>query len=64
MRWRLLLEEYGPDIRHISGVENVVADAISRLPMAQNDENESSTSKILGGGRYAVLRLIQLLLPL
>ena len=46
MRWRLLLEEYGPDIRHISGVENVVADAISRLPMAQNDENESSTSKI------------------
>jgi hypothetical protein len=46
MRWCLLLEEYRPDIRHISGVENVVADAISRLPMAQNDENESSTVKI------------------
>jgi hypothetical protein len=45
MRWCLLLEEYRPDIRHISGVENVVADAISRLPMAQNDENESSTVK-------------------
>ena len=33
MRWRLLLEEFGPDIRHITGEANVVADAISRLPM-------------------------------
>ena len=44
MRWRLLLEEYGPDIRHIKGVDNVVADAISRLPMANDDE--PSTDKV------------------
>jgi len=30
-RWRLLLEEYGPEIVHIPGIQNTVADAISRL---------------------------------
>ena len=30
-RWRLLLEEYGPEIVHIPGIHNTVADAISRL---------------------------------
>ena len=29
--WRLLLEEYAPKIVYIKGVDNVVADAISRL---------------------------------
>jgi len=28
---RLLLEEYGPEIVHIKGIHNTVADAISRL---------------------------------
>ena len=32
MRWRLLLEEYGPEIVYIKGPRNVVADALSRLP--------------------------------
>ena len=27
-RWRLLLEEYGPEIIHIKGIHNTVADAI------------------------------------
>ena len=30
-RWRLLLEEYGPEIIYIKGVDNTVADALSRL---------------------------------
>ena len=30
-RCRLLLEEYGPEIIYIKGVDNTVADAISRL---------------------------------
>jgi len=30
-RWRLLLEEFGPEIEYIKGVDNTVADAISRL---------------------------------
>ena len=29
--WRLLLEEFGPKIVHIKGIQNTVADAISRL---------------------------------
>ena len=35
MRWRLILEESGPDIKHIKGEDNIVADAISRLPMSE-----------------------------
>jgi hypothetical protein len=31
MRWRLILEEYGPELLYINGHENVVADALSRL---------------------------------
>ena len=30
-RWRLILEEYGPEIMYIKGIYNTVADAISRL---------------------------------
>jgi hypothetical protein len=30
-QWRLLLEEYGPKIVYIKGINNIVADAISRL---------------------------------
>ena len=32
MRWRLLLEEYGPEIVYIKGKANIVADTLSRLP--------------------------------
>ena len=40
MRWRLLLEEFAPDIRHISEENNVVADAISRLPTTKSSLDE------------------------
>jgi hypothetical protein len=36
MRWRLILEEYGPEIKYIKGPKNIVADALSRLDI--NDE--------------------------
>ena len=35
-RWRLLLEEFGPDIVYIKGIDNTVADAISRLDYNPN----------------------------
>jgi hypothetical protein len=38
MRWRLLIEEYGPEFQHVAGEKNVVADALSRL--AANFETE------------------------
>jgi RNase H-like domain found in reverse transcriptase/Reverse transcriptase (RNA-dependent DNA polymerase) len=31
MRWRLILEEYGPELRYVNGEFNIVADALSRL---------------------------------
>ena len=30
-QWRLLLEEYAPQIIHIKGIHNTVADAVSHL---------------------------------
>ena len=31
MRWRLILEEFGPQLNYIKGEKNIVADALSRL---------------------------------
>ena len=42
MRWRLLLEEYGPTLKYIKGERNVVADALSRL-----DLHPTSSSNVL-----------------
>ena len=36
LRWRLLLEEYGPDIVYIKGENNNAADAMSRLPIEEH----------------------------
>jgi len=41
-RWRLLLEEYAPEIVYIKGVHNTVADAISRL---EYDPSRNSTNE-------------------
>jgi hypothetical protein len=36
MRWRLILEEYGPELHYIKGEQNIVADALSRLDMTDD----------------------------
>ena len=36
MCWRLILEEFGPELKYIKGENNVVADALSRLDMSDN----------------------------
>ena len=38
MRWRLILEEFGPELKYIKGENNVVSDALSRLEMSDNQE--------------------------
>jgi hypothetical protein len=38
MRWWLVLEEFGPDLQCIKGENNVVADALSRLDVDDNQE--------------------------
>ena len=41
-RWRLLLEEYGPEIVHIKGIHNTVADAISRLDVGPVQDEKAN----------------------
>ena len=38
MRWRLILEDFGPQLKHTKGEHNVVANALSRLEMSDNEE--------------------------
>ena len=37
LRWRLLIEEYGPEMKYIKGCKNVIADLLSRLPVLDVD---------------------------
>ena len=38
MRWRLILEEFGPELKYIKGENNFIADALSRLEMSDNQD--------------------------
>jgi len=51
VRWRLLLEEFGPEYCHIAGKDNVVADALSRLDM---DSEEEPTTRLPKDGTAQV----------
>ena len=61
MRWRLLIEEYGPEIIYVKGLDNVAADALSRLSLSglptENDPetfDESFVSNVELAERYDV----------
>ena len=41
MRWRLLLEEYGPKFLYKEGESNVIADALSRVPTTRTEREKS-----------------------
>ena len=45
MRWKLILEEFGPNIQNISGVYNIVADTRIRLTSTSIDRYEPCTRK-------------------
>ena len=38
MFWRLILKEFGPEVKYIKGENNVVANALSRLEMSDNQD--------------------------
>ena len=45
IRWRMLLEEFGPEVKHIQGVKNVVANALSRLDLEPKSQDEVQDTK-------------------
>ena len=38
MRWRLILEEFGPELKYIKGENNAIAESLYRLEMSDNQE--------------------------
>ena len=38
IRWQIILEEFGPNIQHIAGVDNIVADTLSIFPSTPSDK--------------------------
>ena len=44
MRWRLILEEFSPELIYIKGSKNIVADALSRLDKIDNLNNTNPNS--------------------
>ena len=41
MRWRLIIEEYGPTLEYVKGSHNIVADALSRLELNPSMKSEA-----------------------
>ena len=35
--WRLIIKEYDPDMYYILGLENIVSDAMSKIPIIDDD---------------------------
>ena len=46
MRWRLILEEFGLDLQYTKGETNIVADALSRLPIIESPDESSIPTAI------------------
>ena len=45
MCWQLTIEYFGPKIHHIAGVDNIVADTLTRLPSTTVNRYETSTTR-------------------
>jgi hypothetical protein len=47
MRWHLILEEYSPELIYLPGKKNIVADALSRLDINNNEISSKTLSETL-----------------
>ena len=66
MRWRLPLKEFGPHIHHISSIDNIFVDTLSRLKCdnTKEDGNSVPTKKLQKLYANTQIRNIQADLPL
>jgi hypothetical protein len=63
-RWRLLLEEYGPNYIHIAGKNNIVADALSRLEKDEDKKlSETEEGLLLSHAMCAVEQNEAIVMP-
>ena len=44
LRWRLIIEEYGPDIQYIKGEKNIFAYVLSRITLNGNDDTTQKST--------------------
>jgi hypothetical protein len=42
MRWRLIIEEYSPELIYLKGEHNIVADALSRLELISPENQQEN----------------------
>ena len=47
MCWRLIPKEFWPKIQHISGVDNIVVDMLSRFAYTSVDQDKSITTRAI-----------------
>lgn len=59
MRWRLILEEYGPELKYIKGEDNIVADALSRLDLTEKTSAEEVWIFQRGYEQYSIERMAE-----
>ena len=43
MCWRIIIKEFGPNIQHIAGDDNIVSDTLSRLTSMPSDKYKPYT---------------------
>jgi hypothetical protein len=54
MHWRLLIEEFGPEFRHIKGKNNLIDDSLSRIELDDSSE-EANLEKPTAQYRAAII---------
>ena len=59
MRWRAILEEFGPKVEYIKGERNVAADALSRLDIEDREEDLLPSEDPLPKLSYAITKNIE-----
>ena len=57
MRWKLILEEFSPELIYIKGSKNIVADALCRLnnrKKLENNNNDNNKVEPTDAGKFCL----------